>query len=119
MQTMLQLNPPIPMQTPKGDGLAVMVIDYGPDYDLLWTIAISKGEHAGEIWTYANPHVRAVENVTLGRHVSVPDARSSNGYPGKMTVPQGPIPARLGMGDKPANGRRLDAMTSRLPGADG
>lgn len=67
MQTMLQLNPPIPLKTPKGEGLAVLVIDYGPDHDLWWTVILSKGEHAGEIWTYPNPKVRGVENVTLGR----------------------------------------------------
>ena len=70
MQTMLQLSPPIPLCTPKGEGLAVLVIDYGPDHDLWWTVVISRGEHAGEIWTYANPEVRGVENVTLGRHVN-------------------------------------------------
>jgi hypothetical protein len=67
MQSMLQLNPPIPMRTPRGEGLAVMVIDYGPDFDLWWTVIVSKGEHAGEIWTYPNPQVRGVENISLGR----------------------------------------------------
>ncbi len=67
MQSMLQLNPPIPMKTPRGEGMAVMVIDYGPDFDLWWTVIISHGEHAGEVWTYANPKVRGVENITLGR----------------------------------------------------
>ncbi len=70
MQTMLQLNPPIPLSTPKGKGIAVMVIDYGIDHDLWWTVIISRGEHAGEIWTYANPEVRGVENITLGRPVT-------------------------------------------------
>ena len=69
MQNMLQLDPPIPMRTPKGEGLATLVIDYGPDFDLWWTVIVSKGEHAGEIWTYPNHQVRGVENVTLGRHV--------------------------------------------------
>ena len=68
MQTLLQLNPPIPLSTPKGEGLAVLVIDYGPDFDLWWTVIISKGEFAGQIWTYANPEVRGVANITLGRH---------------------------------------------------
>ena len=68
MQTMLQLNPPLPMRTPKGEGMAVLVIDYGPDFDLFWTVMVSKGEHAGEIWTYPNPQVRGVDNITLGRH---------------------------------------------------
>jgi hypothetical protein len=83
MQSMLQLNPPIPMQTPRGEGIAVMVIDYGPDFDLWWTVIIGKGEHAGEIWTYPNPQVRGVENISLGRHISAipasPNGRSKNG----------------------------------------
>ncbi len=69
MQTLLQLNPPIPMKTPRGEGMAVMVIDYGPDFDLWWTVILTKGEHAGEIWTYSNPEVRGVENISLGRQV--------------------------------------------------
>ena len=48
--------------------MAVLVIDYGLDHDLWWTVILTKGEHAGEIWTYPNPEVRGVENITLGRH---------------------------------------------------
>ena len=80
---MMQLNPPIPLSTPKGEGIAVMVIDYGIDHDLWWTVIISKGEHAGEIWTYANPKVRGVENITLGRpgsEVSKEPASRGNGH---------------------------------------
>jgi hypothetical protein len=79
MQTMMQLSPPIPMKTPRGEGMAVMVIDYGPDFDLWWTVIISKGEHAGEIWTYANPEVRGVTNITLGRPAVATPARGVNG----------------------------------------
>ena len=61
---MLQLNPPIPMNTPKGEGFAHILIDYGPESDLYWTVLITA---TGEIWTYANRHVRASKNITLGR----------------------------------------------------
>ena len=61
---MLQLNPPIPMNTPKGEGFAHILIDYGPESDLYWTVLITE---TGEIWTYANKHVRASKNITLGR----------------------------------------------------
>jgi hypothetical protein len=61
---LLQLNPPIPLVTPLGKGLAYMVIDDGPEFDLCWVVA----QHAGgEIWTWPNPDVRAVENITQGR----------------------------------------------------
>ena len=61
---MLQLNPPIPMNTPKGEGFAHILIDYGPESDLYWTVLITA---TGEIWTYANRDVRASKNITLGR----------------------------------------------------
>ena len=75
------------MQTPRGEGLAVLVIDYGPDHDLWWTVMLSKGEHAGEIWTYANPQVRGVENITLGRHVEM--APGGNGNGAALSLPVG------------------------------
>jgi hypothetical protein len=60
----LQLDPPIPLNTPKGPGLAWLVIDYGPEHNILWTVAIDK---TGEIWTFSNPEVRAQQNVSIGR----------------------------------------------------
>jgi hypothetical protein len=62
----LQLNPPIGLSTPKGIGLAWFVIDYGPEHNLLWTVAI---DGTGEIWTFSNPEVRALKNVSMGRHI--------------------------------------------------
>lgn len=59
-----QLNPPIPLNTPKGEGFAHLVIDYGPESDLYWTVLIIE---TGEIWTYPNKYVRASKNITLGR----------------------------------------------------
>ncbi|MET0256314.1 MAG: hypothetical protein ABW193_10975 [Luteibacter sp.] len=71
---MLQLNPPLPMNTPKGEGFAHFLIDYGPESDLYWTVFITA---TGEIWTFANREVRASKNITLGRtSPSVPRAAS-------------------------------------------
>lgn len=67
----LQLNPPIPLSTPRGDGQALFLIDYGAEHHLMWTIAI---DSTGEIWTFSNPDVRAQKNITLGRMTPV-------GYP--------------------------------------
>lgn len=61
---MIQLNPPIPMTTPKGEGFAHLMLDYGPESDLYWVVLITE---TGEIWTYANRYVRAAKNITLGR----------------------------------------------------
>jgi len=60
----LQLNPPIPMETEKGKGLAWLVIDYGAEYNLLWVVVI---DDTGEIWTFENQKVRAQKNITMGR----------------------------------------------------
>ena len=61
---MLQLNPEIPLMTPKGEGRAFLVIDYSEDHDLLFTCFVNA---TGEIWTFRNSEVRQVENITMGR----------------------------------------------------
>lgn len=62
--SLLQLNPPIPVVTPKGSGFAQVLIDYGPEHDLLWVVFISD---SGECWTYSNKELRAQKNITLNR----------------------------------------------------
>ena len=60
---MLQLNPPIPVTTPAGKGLAHVIIDYGPEYDLIWVVF--QGDK--ECWSWRNQDIRADTNVTFGR----------------------------------------------------
>jgi len=60
----LQLDPPIPLDTPKGPGFAHLVVDYGMDFDLCWTVFITETR---ECWTFQNREVRAVSNVTFKR----------------------------------------------------
>jgi hypothetical protein len=55
--SILQLDPPIPVITPKGD-------DYGPEYNLLWVCFL---DDSGECWTYDNTQIRAQKNITMGR----------------------------------------------------
>jgi hypothetical protein len=50
---MLQLNPHLPMNTPKGEGFVHFLIDYGPESDPDWTFLITA---TGEIWTFAHRH---------------------------------------------------------------
>jgi hypothetical protein len=69
---LLQLNPPIPLRTPKGPGQAHLVIDYGPEHDLVWVVIIDDPAHAGEVWSYGNRLVRGLANVTLGRPAADP-----------------------------------------------
>ena len=59
----LQLNPALPLKTPRGKALAHFVIDYGIEHDLLWVCF----ESDGQIWTWSNKDVRADVNLTIGR----------------------------------------------------
>jgi len=59
-----QLNPPIPLITPKGKALAMLVIDYGIEHDLMW---VCFQQDSKECWTWSNKDVRADTNITIGR----------------------------------------------------
>jgi len=61
---LLQLNPPMPLETPKGPALAHVLIDNGPEHSLLWVCFV---DASGECWTFPNEKVRAQKNITLGR----------------------------------------------------
>jgi hypothetical protein len=61
---MLQLDPTIPMMTPRGSGYALFVVDYSQEHHLMWVVALDDG---GEIWMFENPQVRVQSNFTLGR----------------------------------------------------
>ncbi len=63
---LLQLNPPLPLKTPRGNGFAHVVIDGGMKQDLQWVVFLD----SGEIWTFSNRDVRAMENATIGRNSS-------------------------------------------------
>ena len=78
MSHILQLNPPMPMETPKGKGLAHFLIDYGAEHHLLWTVFI---DATGECWTFANPEIRAQSNPSLGRNGSMRVDTSSERSP--------------------------------------
>ena len=64
---MIQLNPPLPLNTPKGKAWAHMVIDYSQEHDLQWVCFI---DATGECWTFGNRDVRIQNNITLGRQVT-------------------------------------------------
>lgn len=60
----IQLSPPLPLNTPKGEGIAHVLIDNGIEHDLQWVVFINA---TGECWTFLNRHIRAVKNITMGR----------------------------------------------------
>jgi hypothetical protein len=59
----IQLNPTLPVITPKGKALAHFMIDYGEEHHLMWVCV----QETGEIWTWANPKIRAENNQTFDR----------------------------------------------------
>jgi hypothetical protein len=61
---MLQRDPPIPVDMPKGPAVEVILLDYGPDYDLLWS---TFADDNGACWTWKNSDIRSVKNISLGR----------------------------------------------------
>jgi len=70
----LQINPPLPVKTPKGNALAQFLIDYGPEHDLLWVCF----QNDGECWTWDNSKIRAQTNVTMNRPSS---GQTTGSYP--------------------------------------
>lgn len=61
-----QLDPPIPVHVvDRGPGHAFAVIDYGPEFNLLWVTGMNDG---GEIWCVPNADVRLQANWSLGRN---------------------------------------------------
>jgi hypothetical protein len=61
---MLQLNPTIPLETPKGKGFAHFVIDYSQEHNLLWVVFLDEN---GECWTFQNSEIRIQSNLSIGR----------------------------------------------------
>lgn len=59
-----QLTPPIPLETLQGKGWAHAVIDYGPEYHLLWVVF---SDETRECWTVPNPEIKIQKNWTMGR----------------------------------------------------
>jgi hypothetical protein len=71
-----QLNPPLPLQTPKGAAWAVAIIDYGPDWDLCWITFVA---NSGECWTFHNKDIRQTSNLTFGHMPqAAPEPQSIN-----------------------------------------
>jgi len=61
---LLQLNPPIPVETPMGEGWAQIIIDYSPEYSIHWVVFLQSN---GQCWTFPNEKIRAQRNITAGR----------------------------------------------------
>jgi len=60
----IQLNPTIPVVTPKGNGWAFFLIDRSQEHDLEWVVFLDNG---GYCWTFKNSDIRIQKNYTLHR----------------------------------------------------
>lgn len=60
----IQLNPTIPLISPKGPCYAYALIDYSQEHDLYW---VTFDNDTGECWTWSNKEVRMQNNITLRR----------------------------------------------------
>ena len=90
----IQLNPPIPLWTPKGFAYAHVMLDYGIEHDLLWTCFVVA---TGECWTFPNKDIKLVENQTLGRRQQgevVPVGPRQGPLEGKASTGAPPTPER-------------------------
>lgn len=59
-----QLNHPLPLITPKGNGWAHFLIDYGIEHDLIWVVF---QDDTGECWSWLNRDIKIQSNITLNR----------------------------------------------------
>lgn len=66
MIMMCQLEPPIPLETPKGRGFAHLVINPGQEHHLQWVVFLDEN---GECWTFHNPEIRIQNNQTMSRMI--------------------------------------------------
>jgi hypothetical protein len=67
----LQLNPPLPLDTPKGPAYAHMVIDYSQEHYVLFVCFLCD---TGECWVYPNRDVKLQKNLTMGIRTPPPRA---------------------------------------------
>lgn len=59
----LQLNPPIPLDTPQGRADAHVLLDWGSESHILFVCFVRE---TGECWTFRAKDVRLEKNVTMG-----------------------------------------------------
>ncbi len=60
---MLQLNPTIDVNTPNGDGEAIIVIDYGINTNTVWIVR----HDGGKILHYYSDDIRVYDNPMNGK----------------------------------------------------
>jgi len=54
----------IEVSTPKGDGIIILVTDYGHETDTIYTVII---DSTGKFWQFTHKDIRAKKNITFNR----------------------------------------------------
>ena len=67
-----QLNPPLPMDTPKGPAWAHFMIDPSQNHHIQWVCFLREN---GQCWTFQNPQIRLAANYTMGTGSDLPCAK--------------------------------------------
>jgi len=62
----IQLQPEIWVNTPLGEGLAIMVIDYGINHNTCWVVALKK---TGQVKHFDSNDVNLIENFTYNFNI--------------------------------------------------
>ena len=70
----LQLDPPIPLETPIGKAYAHFLLDYSIEEHLMWVCFL---DETGECWTFENPQIRIQNNPTIGRNYGLRNGEKS------------------------------------------
>lgn len=96
---MLQLNPPIWVQTPLGEGDALVLIDYGPNLNTVWLVHLFED---GRAMHFDSSDIWVMGNLMYGiPHPGPPDALGrpfrSQGDRGHPQNPNGPQNANAGL----------------------
>lgn len=69
--TIHELNNPIEVKTPHGDGQAIMVIDYGLTINTVWVVRLNGG---GYVKHYYSDDIQIYDNPMNGRGWDVDDS---------------------------------------------
>lgn len=70
----LQLNPQIPVITPKGTGYAWLITRYSQEHHLIWSVILDED---GTNWEFENPEIKVQWNYTLNRRSKNPSKNGS------------------------------------------
>lgn len=80
---MLQLNPPLPVDTPRGPAYAHMAIDYSQEHYVLSVCFLCD---SGECWVVPNRDVSLQRNLTMGVRVPANNASAGSPMPNPGTI---------------------------------